>query len=364
MRLAIIEPARCGARRGRASQPNGAKVRLAIVFLLLAAGCPAPPRRVTAKPPTTEKPRRAPDAQLVQELQALILDGYRYLGGGYQAAYLDGLAQDDRLVLIDVKPGDVLIGHSPDACQIRRHIVGRDGGGGQISDGRIEIVSQALETRLSADRTVAWTYDYLSYRVRDGDRKATVPLRTTAVYQLIDGRWLKFMEHVSYATPVDEAIAARTAPVLEPIPEGEGGKFVAEEAKVRELLKSLLASDKAVAEHIDVRPGALLLGPDNLPEARGDKIKDVPTVRALFNYAAKVTDRGIRVDVSDSGQTAWAAAVLEVEVTRDGMPVRLGVRATWVLDRVDGLWRVVQTHVSLPITGDALSLAVFGRIAT
>lgn len=289
--------------------------------------------------------------ELEADLRATVLEGYQALSRGYEEQYLDSLDQNARLVLIDVEPGDVVVGYEPVACRLRR----------QFPDKKMELVSKKLEIELSRSGSVGWTFDDLSYRVTHDGRRAAIPLRATGVYERLQGRWIKVMEHVSYGVPDDEArllLAARKVPP--PLDLGDDTPPGSEAAEVRAAVMKLIEAEKAPTVD-DAR--ALVVGSDPDREVRGKDAGNFATVRALYGFDWKVTPTAVRVRVARTGGVAWGAANVDL-VSADG-ELTMPLRATWVLERGDDdVWRAVQTHVSLPVPREILAMRVFGEALT
>jgi ketosteroid isomerase-like protein len=310
------------------------------ILLLVAVGAcggrPLP--KLSPLPPVGAVADRIDSAAAAAELRSTILDGYRLLAQGYDNVYLDSVARDDKVVLFDVGPDDVIVGDASKAAALRQLFGGED----------YELVSKNLDVRISADGSCAWSHDDLSYRVvRDG-RRATIPLRATAVYERRDGRWLKVLDHVSYAVAADEAAArAITATVAFPdaSPVGEPG------VRLRERVAALVATAPQTPAVAD----AFLLSFDGR-ELTGPPAGDFPTVRSLFGAEATVDTAGLRVVASATGSVVWAAALLSVQAKGRSF----SARATWLLEIRDGELRPVQTHVSVPVPRATLAEAVFG----
>jgi ketosteroid isomerase-like protein len=295
----------------------------------------------------------AEERALTADLRATVLESYDALTGGYEEAYLDGLAHDPRLIVIDVNPDAVVIGYEPIACQVRK----------EFPDSRVELVSKALEVHVSRDRTIGWTFDELSYRVLHAGRKATIPLRATAVYQRQENRWVKILEHVSYGVPDDEAFEA--AALGSAVAPGRLGNDTSGRTgqEARTVIERVIRDDgDGRGRAVSLEPDALLVGSDPDRELHGKAIAELSTVRALYGYDYGVAQQDLRVVAAPSGTVAWGAANLVVEGLRGGKPFRLPVRATWVLERRGEEWRVVQTHVSVPVTREMLAVKVFGEV--
>jgi hypothetical protein len=338
--------------------------RLGLALVLLSAAChgnqvkpddPAHPPPGGGSPDDPPEKKKADATRaLVDDLRATIFDSYRALGEDYEDAYLEGLVHDQRLIVFDVKPEDVVVGFEQRACRVRR----------QFPDERLEVVSKDLEVHISTDGTAAWIHDDLSYRVGRGARRATIPLRATALYLRKDNRWQKILEHVSYAIPDDEALADAAAGHA-PVPAELKGDIARGAEEAARIVSSLIADrDDTRVRHVSTDEDALVLGSDPERELRGKAVAEFATVRALYGYDYVVKAEGLRVDIAPSGTVAWGAANLVVVGTRSGKPLTLRARATWVLEQRDGAFRAVQTHVSIPISLEKLSLAAFGETVT
>lgn len=296
----------------------------------LAAACSATPMRkkITARAQAVEAApeRLEPDAALA-ELRTSILDGYRLLSQGYDNVYLEGVSREPKLIVIDVEPGDVLVGAYARAAEVRALVAGE----------RFQIASKNLEVNLAADGSCAWAHDDLAYRLIEDGRRASFPLRATSVFERHDGRWQKVLEHVSYAVPGPLASSEGAGPPMAAsIPEGEDA------ARARDLVLSLI-------NVADFRPPVtdrtIVIAADGR-EQRGAAAAALAAVSGARVVA-------LRVELSTTKTVAWVAAQLDV----GGLPAR----GTWVLERQDGDLRLVQAHVSLAVPGPHLARDVFGR---
>ncbi len=288
----------------------------------------------------------------MSELRATVLDGYRALSRGFDDVFLDGLDHDNRLVLLGVGPEDVVVGAPPSGAEILRPLVGE----------KIELVPKVFEVRMSADHSVAWIYDEISYRITKDGRRAVVPLRSTAVYERKDLRWTMVLAHVSYAiTDVKVALGGNVATDdLGTLLVANPGDLSADDVRVA--LLSVLRDDDAESKKrlVSTEEDALFLGIEPEDERRGNSILEVASLRPLFGYDLSLRPLAIRAEVSRSKTMAWATAALSLEGARDDRPVRVPVRVTWVLRRQGAGWQVVQSHVSVPIPRDRLAAAVYG----
>jgi hypothetical protein len=115
---------------------------------------------------------------------------------------------------------------------------------------------------------------------------------------------------------------------------------------------------------------ALALWPDPEQELRGSAVVSAASLARSFD-ARSVTLETWRVGMSpdpggsvNPGSVAWVAGTLRVEIERpldDTVEIVLmRLRATFVLERRDGEWLIVQSHVSAPADDEALVGTVRG----
>jgi len=334
-----------------------ARPSIALVFAGCAAcaawtGCTPKRAALAPTPVLDESGERGLDrTALARDLEITIRESYASLSGGYDEAYLDGLARDRRLVLIDVGPEDVLVGFDAKACKMRQ----------QFEDRRIEVISKRLEVRVSDDGTAGWSFDELSYRILHEGRRVIIPMRSTGVYERRNGRWLVVQEHVSYGVPDDELWdyaagkrAGSPAPLDSYTSPGEAA------TRARALLERAAGGGTVPLSET----GVLILGSDPDAEWRGPAAGAHGSLTALYGPDKSFQVRDLRVNTSATGQLAWAAANVLVSTTVEGKAVGLPVRVTWVLEQRDETWIVVQMHASVPVPASELSLRVFGTAIT
>lgn len=319
---------------------------LALVFLVAAAcgGKPTPPRP-PGIPPDPDDPNDT--RALRDDLEATIRESMIALSNDYDDQYLDGLVRDPRLTLIDVNPRDVVLGFDVAACRIRR-----------LFPDRVHLVDvQDLDVVLGADRSAAWVFAHLSYRVLVDGRRATIPLRSTALFERKEGRWLKLMEHVSYGVSDVRALAdAAAGKAASPRDIRDVGVTGPDADEIRRVIEVSLAGGDPALALVSTEAGALLLGSDPVRELRGPEIARVISPAGLY-AGSTVTPGPIRVELTEKQTVGLAASNLTV----GGRGFSLGLRATWVLEKVAGKWRIAQTHVSVPVPRAKLALEVFGE---
>jgi hypothetical protein len=209
---------------------------------------------------------------------------------------------------------------------------------------------------LSHDRTAAWVYDEISWRITVCSRIAVVPLRMTALYAHDGDRWIPVFEHLSFArTP---------APALDGLPRGVEIKSkrlpeVTDDLS-RVLALGLFKHSPNSAAMLASGPDALLLGPDITDEWKGSAL----ATASLPATSLTAEDRRVGI----VGRTAAKATVAYwVGNFNADYPPRPGVsggklrlRGSFVFEKRANQWVLVQGHLSEPIDELELATAVFG----
>jgi hypothetical protein len=95
----------------------------------------------------------------------------------------------------------------------------------------------------------------------------------------------------------------------------------------------------------------------------GSEIRQAPRLLALFGPDAIVNVTDVRVHTGPGQKVAWVACHLMVRhflgATAPGQEI--GLRGSFVLERDDDRgWRIVQTHISVPVSEEILKQLVFG----
>lgn len=314
-----------------------------VISGLALAACGAAPVASTATPlPPLEE--RGPDrATLIRDVEAGVRESYAALSGGYDEAYLDGLAHEKGLILIDVAPEAVQIGYDPRAVQLRQLFPGLSA----------ELVSRRLEVNLSTDATCAWTLDEISVRLLYQGRRLIVPLRASQTLERRNGRWITVLMHVSYALPLAELERALAAP---------GGL-----GKLAPLGSSVQRGDaaSAVLVLLQSRPwrtasDAVVLGPAVGQEWRGAAAQPAAGPRAFFADAKGSELKEVRLRISATGRVAWGAGLYLVRRESEAKDSQVPVRVSWVFTRAQGGWAVSQVHASTPVPREVLAHYAFG----
>ena len=252
--------------------------------------------------------------------------------------------------------------------------------------------SKHLEIQISVDQTAAWMADEVSWRIEmcDGGAAnpqritAVVPLRVTGLYARDGDRWVSLVEHLSFASPPLPLPAAASRPI----------QSAAVAPRLGDPLRDVLTRGLYRVGHdpaaVAQDRGALVLGPVVADEWHGPRVLEARLPEGALEDP--------RIGLVGSPATATVAYWIGDYLAR--VPARPGVaagearmRATHVFEkrwfdapggqpgdrscRLDDRdireateraklvaahcqWVLVQSHLSQPITDDALTGLVFG----
>ena len=337
----------------------------ALALLLVLAACPPP--AAPAKTPNdlgsnvieTELERRQ---RLLGELQDDILSSYDR----------DDIPDSDTSLIdprvgparIGVGPGDILVGDDVKLRASSRWPLFLEPGT------PTSVRSKHLDIHLSADRkvTAAWMADEVSWRITQCGRTAVIPLRITALYAHDGDRWVEVFEHLSFgdvpvATPelyglqvksavVDRSFADELSRTLAPLLYHESARIPA--------VVSL--DPKHLAEDDPRQPApTFLLAPD--PDGEWHGTDDVSHAQ-LIDGVLDADDRRISTvgpSLEESTVAYWVGNFVGTLPDRPGTKGgKVRLRGTFVFEKREDKWLVVQGHVSKPIDDMELAQRVFG----
>jgi len=339
--------------------------RVSILVLVAACGGGATRVAPTVLPPVTQEEHDS-RSDLVRDLEATALENYSHVSLGNYDAYLDSISPSADLALIGLGAGDVAFGRGVGPTWVkRRPFYGRSG---------VRLVSKNLVVQLSTDQQVGWIFDEVSYRVphdirlSDGvviQRDASIPIRVTAAFVRDVDRWVLVMEELSYALSPAEVIdlargrVLRTPSKLPPEGQIEERSADAIAAVVQRFHERGTNRLGALADD----PRTLVVWPDPNGEYRGDTLQKLPRLASLFG--------GGRVSISSSrvsepiGKVAWMVANLRVIVGDGADRVVIPMRGLYLLEASGDdehlRWRIVQAHVSVPLSQPLLERRIFGQ---
>ena len=327
--------------------------RLLAALALAACGGNGPVEIQIPAQAEPDEPESGPEpAQLERELEATVLEIYSHLTLGNFAAFRDSLASEEPVVLLGVRPRDVLVGVAPAAAASDRRL---------FAAMAPTILAKNLEIHLSPDGSAAWTFDEISYRVTYEGRVASIPIRSTSLFVRDIDRWVLVAEHQSYPSGVDE-LRARAAAGRAEQPRRFPSRHTGEPARELVRLVGLLHNAEPRDLGRRVSPGAstLVLLPDADHELRGREAVDGPSLATLFGPGATVGLRDYHIGTAKSETVAWMAANLVVRTVVNDEKVDIGMRGTYVFRRGERDWELVQMHVSAPVSEAELGRRVFG----
>ena len=70
---------------------------------------------------------------------------------------------------------------------------------------------------------------------------------------------------------------------------------------------------------------------------------------------ADISIRELVIKVHNSGEVAWVSCLMDFKGTAMGEPFNVeGARVTGVMEKRNGNWLIVQSHTSMPVTGQAV----------
>jgi len=289
-------------------------------------------------------------AELRQDLESTVLENYSHLSLGNLDAYADSIAEG-LICLLGPRATDLVLDGSPLRGRRDRRL---------LRDRDIRMYSKNLELHLSKDGSAAWVADEISYRVPHQGREAALSLRYTAVFARKAGRWEMLAEHLSYPLAVDRVVTAARAERL-PKP-SKMGRVIAKAAEVPASIVRRMHAGPADyrASVLSTAASALQWLPDTGAEYRGPAIGTAPRLGGLFGGKASFQRVGIIAQVTASETVAWVAEQSRLRVNVAGEEIVFPIQGLYVMVKSDGGWKVVQSHVSVPLTDGLIDEAVFG----
>jgi hypothetical protein len=265
---------------------------------------------------------------------------------------------------IGAGPGDVLFGDDVRRLAWSRWPL-------QVEAGTQTLVrSKNLKVHLSHDKLVsaAWVSDELSWRITTCGRTTVIPLRMTALYAHDGDRWVQVFEHLSFGrTPqptydgqlrgarIREAVTDRG--LSDELSRALNALFSGQADRIKQSIVTARLSDPT-------KPAStFLLGPSPDAEwsASTGRIEDIELVDG------KVTLDERRVGVVSTGRTEkatiayWIGNLIADLRHHPGTPAsKVLLRGTFIFEKRDDKWLIVQGHVSQPIDDIDLATYVYG----
>lgn len=319
---------------------------LATSLLALVASCGVVPLPIGPSDPTAPPPLRAQDV----EFRGLV---DRWFGvwskDPRQAAEAEALyaPQADALFFDGFVPVEGEFGAEGRSAERRRIVT--------AAFTRFEVEPrEGVWLRKNGDRAIASVPFRVELESADG-RAAETDAHATLVWEKRDGAWKIVHEHTSLAL-VEDWLGGIDAPASSP----EADHLRAREPEFQRFVDDYLAAVDASRTSDAQRSNA----PARWFDTTGDVIVWDPTSRRpLFGWAGVASHRDavdLRVRLSNkvsrrdvrvwkSGDWAWATFTFTARATRrDGERFEVLGRQTNVFQKIDGAWKIVHEHASVP----------------
>ncbi|MEO8699709.1 MAG: nuclear transport factor 2 family protein [Kofleriaceae bacterium] len=324
--------------------------RALVIAVLAACGGPSKQGQTPLPDPVAAGERDA-RTDLVAELQDDILKSY---DRDEPPESVNGLLVPEiGPARIGVGPGDVLLAGELARAPSRWPL--------DIAAGtRAEPRSKRLEIHLSRDQTAAWAVDEISWRIHMCSRIAVIPLRMTALFARDGDRWVPVFEHLSFARTPMPTRAGQKQP--REITTAVASRDLADDLSrvlTPVLRRTIDPSSKSIARG----PEMTLLGPDLAAEWHGAEVAGANLMTGASPM--KLEDRRVgvvgRTSLGKASIAYWVGNITAELPARPGIPGGKGhFRGTFVFERRDGGWVLVQGHVSHAIEDGELASAIFG----
>lgn len=312
--------------------------------------------------------------RLIAELQDEILNSYER----------DELPEVDTTMIpaatgparIGVGPGDVYFGEQVRQLASSRWPL-------QLAPNTQTMVrSKRLRIHLSTDSqvTAAWVSDEVSWRIILCGRTAIVPLRMTALYAHDGDRWVQVFEHLSFGrmpqpTPSGELRGSLMVnhdedcrrpdrcPVVDRALSDDLSRTLSALLSTQSTrIQPTVSSGKSTDDPLRPAP-TFLLGPD--PDGEWDGTSPVETIRLIDGKIVIEGDRRIgtvSMGRSDKATIAYWVGNITADLNHHpGSPSsKVRLRATFVFEKRNDKWIVVQGHISQPIDDIDLAQIIYG----
>jgi SnoaL-like domain len=326
-------------RRSRVTARALSLALAALALSLALAACGNPSRRnMPQLADQVSNGDKDPRLTLLSELKAEILDGYQR----------DDLPELEAAVLpqlgptrIGVGPGDFLFDQELLNASSRWPLT--------TANIATTVRSKHLDVYLASDLSAGWFSDEVSWRLQICDRTLIIPLRITALYARDGDRWVLAVEHVSSGAQ----LAAEESMVGSAV--GNVAVSSALASAVSTSVATTLGAPIASSPLLSAGPESILIGPGWSQEWRGPDLVGKQLVPGTLTVEqARIGTVG--QSIAEATVAFWVGNLLATSAA--GARTRL--RGSYVLERREDKWVVVQGHVSLPVDDSALASNAIG----
>lgn len=332
-----------------------------VPLLAVVAACPRSKPQTTAvvEPPAASDSDADRRRRLMLELQDDILVSYeRDELPEVETRLIDPQVGPAR---IGVGPGDVYFAEDVGRLASSRWPL-------QIEPGTPTAVrSKRLRVFLSKDRQAsgAWISDELSWRITMCGRTAVIPLRVTALYAHDGDRWVQVFEHLSFGRMPQPTVDGQLRG--KEIPEAVVDRDISD--ALSRTLNALVSGQttrvrQAVAsgprESDPTKPAAtFLLAPDPNGEWSGAEAEQI---RIIDGKIMLDRPRVGTIGRPDKATVAyWVGNMVADLRHHPGTTAsKVLLRGTFVFEKRDDKWIVVQGHISQPIDDINLASIIYG----
>jgi hypothetical protein len=215
--------------------------------------------------------------------------------------------------------------------------------------------------------TAAWMSDELSWRITMCKRTAVIPLRITALYAHDGDRWVQVFEHLSFGrmpmptldgklrgAPIREAVVDRT--LSDDLSRQLNALLSGQPARVR-----LVVAPGAGTDPTKPAP-TFVLGPD--PDAEWTGNEAIESIRVV-DGKVRLDERRVGLVVAGRPDKATIAywvgnLVAELNYHPGTTASKVLLRGTFIFEKRDGIWIIVQGHISQPVDDIDLATYVYG----
>ncbi len=310
-----------------------------IVCVLCIASCqkpaPKPLFPVSGSEELSDEEIRTPPERV---LSSIVLENYEQISLGNIGALYDSLIKSRRVFLLGIRPKDQFVGVPKPGQKVDMRPYGD----------KLRQLSKNLETRVSVDGEIGWTFDEVSMRVAYRGREAAFPARTSTVFLRQDNEWLLVLLHQSYVWPdvLSQDIRAYWENQHTMKLPGLGSQSdTGLESRLQKVVERAHAGDSTVWQQ---QPAALWAHLAKRTEVRGPHNMQTPyTTSDIGNVTAAAL-----------GNVAWLATVGTVSF---GAYTNVAMRGTYVFVRDGKQWKIAIAHEGAPIQQNHLDAIVFGK---
>jgi ketosteroid isomerase-like protein len=129
----------------------------------------------------------------------------------------------------------------------------------------------------------------------------------------------------------------------------------AEKGAVRDVLHAYIASVETenmedYAANIVHDQDMINFGAMGAPIKGWDGLQMVMTGQNEMLDNIHIDESDLRVHMNQSGDRAWATSLWQFHATAGQDTMNIPIRCTWVLEKRDGIWKVVHFHKSAPMS--------------